>query len=180
VNENHRETHQKMDDTQAQHFAKLQLLEEQIAEMIESAKAKVQSTLGSAESSMYSIPNATDIRTHIGRHPWWWLGGALAAGFVAGGLHQRGKPDLQTPPLSQHNFGSIDNTNTSAAVEGRDPDASLTALSTSYEPGSSQTTASHAGSLALNATVRIIEEVISRSVPIIIAYLINKHAERSQ
>jgi hypothetical protein len=56
---------------------------------------------------------------------------------------------------------------------------SLSALSAAYEMGSRQSTATQARSLALNATVRIVEEIVSRSIPIMIAHFAKKPADRS-
>lgn len=189
MNENHQEMRQRLDETKAHLFAKLQLLEEQITETIEATGTKVKSTVGAVESAVVKVSNALDVRRQFNRHPWLWLGGALAAGYAAGGIGRRRalhpkKPtpiihgidsqDVQAVDASAVGIGAVDSEKEPAAA------ASISALAAAYELGSKQSTVTQARSLALNATVRIFEEIVSRSVPILIAYIVKKHEERSK
>lgn len=177
MTENEQQMRQQLDETKAQLFAKLQLLEEQIADSIETTGTKVKSTVGAVESAVHSVANALNIRSHFEHHPWWWLGGALAAGYIAGGArrYQAQDPKETTDPLQIASLDSmsIDDSSREQASQG-----SLSALSAAFELGSRQSTANQARTLLLNATVRIFEEIVSRSVPIMISRFVNRTDEK--
>ena len=177
--EDHQEMRQRLDETKAQLFAKLQLLEEQITEPVETTGSKVKSTVGAVESAVHSVSNAFDVRRHFERHPWWCLGGALAVGYLAAGACGRKGRDSSCTAAGPLGIASLDTIDAGESGLVADSAPSLSALSAAYEMGSRQSTATQARSLALNATVRIVEEIVSRSIPIMIAHFAKKPADRS-
>jgi hypothetical protein len=173
------EMRQTLDETKAQLFAKLQLLEEQIAETVETTGSKVKSTVGAVESAVHSVSNALDVRGHFERHPWWLLGGAMAIGYLAAGARDRKGRDSKRTASGSLGIASLDAIDVGDSGHEADSAASLSALSAAYEMGSRQSTATQARSLALNATVRVVEEIVSRSIPVLIAHFTKKPADRS-
>lgn len=71
------------------------VLEDQISETIETTGSKVKTTVGVVASAVHSVSNALDVRRQFDRNPWWWLGGALARGYIAGGRGHRKDQDLK-------------------------------------------------------------------------------------
>ena len=65
---------------------------------------------------------------------------------------------------------SIDETDSNS-----DSTAQLVAVPAAYELRSNQSTSNQASTLAVNATIRIAEEIVSRSVPLMINYFTRKH-----
>ncbi|XZE18865.1 hypothetical protein SH449x_004172 [Pirellulaceae bacterium SH449] len=180
MDNNQQELRRKLEETKAQLFSKLQILEEQLTETIESTGTKFQSTAGAVESAVHSFSNALNVKKHFELHPWWCLVGAVAAGYITGGTRcRRAKPQ---PHRDSGLLGiaSLDSMNPDDANTQHDSTASLTALSAAYDLGSRQSTATQARSLALNATVRIIEEVLARTVPIVIDHFSKKQDEGSK
>ncbi|MFN7289338.1 MAG: hypothetical protein ACK5YR_19270 [Pirellula sp.] len=174
MDEKQQELRQKLDATKAQLFEKLELLEDQISETIESTGTKVKSTVGAVESAIHSVKNALNVQNHFKQHPWWCLAGALAVGYVAGGTRrQRTTNTLQRDP-DVLGLASLDSAPNSGSQNLLDSSANLSALSAAYELGSRQSTANQARSLALNATVRVFEEILSRAIPLVMDRFIKK------
>ena len=177
MDEKQQELRQKLDATKAQLFEKLELLEDQISETIESTGTKVKSTVGAVESAIQSVKNALDVQNHFKQHPWWCLAGALAVGYVAGGTRrprrQRITNTLQCDP-DVLGLATLDSASNNGSQNLLDSSANLSALSAAYELGSRQSTANQARSLALNATVRVFEEILSRAIPLVMDRFIKK------
>jgi hypothetical protein len=178
VNDNNQEIRQKLDETKAQLFTKLQLLVDQIAKTIETTGTQVKSTVGAVENAVHSVSNALDVRRQFERHPWWWLGGAVSLGYVVGGMRHRKVRDSKQNQSAALGIASLDSATSDDNVTGQASSSSLSALSAAYELGSKQSTANQARTLAVNVTARVFEEIVSRSVPIVIAYLARKQEER--
>lgn len=167
MDEKQQELRKKLDETKAQLFEKLELLEEQLSETIESTGTKVKSTVGAVESAIHSVKNAFNVQNHFKQHPWWCLAGAMAIGYIAGGTRR-----VRVKNTSQHDSDVLGLTSLNSASNNDsqnllDSSANLSALSAAYELGSRQSTANQAHSLALNATVRVLEEILSRSIPLV-------------
>ncbi len=179
MDESQKELRLKLDESKAQLFGKLQQLEDQISETIASTGMKVESTMEAAQRAVHSAANLFNVQRHFERHPWLSLGMAMAVGYTAGTMRaQNGKPS-KPQPLDQLGGGSEDHSERDAVKE-LDPSVGLAALSAAYELGSRQSSNSQTRSLVLNATVRIFEEIASRSIPLIIAYYAQKQDRPSQ
>ena len=75
-------------------------VKETVQETVADVKEKVQGTFKTVKDSVQKSVNAAqtilDVRGHVDRHPWPMLGGAIALGYVVGGLV--GKPRRTTGP----------------------------------------------------------------------------------
>ncbi|MCU0718801.1 MAG: hypothetical protein MUC83_03785 [Pirellula sp.] len=167
MDDKQQELRQKLDATKAQLFEKLELLEDQISETIESTGTKVKSTVGAVESAIHSVKNAFNVQNHFKQHPWWCLAGALAVGYIAGGTRRSRIKKTSQRDSDVLGLASLDSSSNNDSQNLIDPSANLSALSAAYELGSRQSTANQARSLALNATVRVFEEILSRAIPLV-------------
>jgi ElaB/YqjD/DUF883 family membrane-anchored ribosome-binding protein len=92
---------QQMQQTRESLSEKLETLEQQVvqtvqgattavSETVESVKEAVQGTVetvkGSVQDTVESVKSTFDLGRHVQEHPWFMVGGATAAGFLAGRL----------------------------------------------------------------------------------------------
>ncbi len=71
-----------MQETRSQLFEKLESLEQQFSDAVQSTGTAVNSTMQAVEHATLSLSNALDVRRQIDRHPWLVLGSAIVVGYV--------------------------------------------------------------------------------------------------
>ena len=86
---------QQMEVTKFDLAQKMETLEQQVSETVQSTAANatagaVQATVdtltGAVQGAMQSVSNALNVRHHADRHPWLVFGGCVALGYLASGF----------------------------------------------------------------------------------------------
>lgn len=71
-----------MEQTKGRFEQKLTTLEEQVAKQVQSAGTAVNATAEAVQDVVHSVGNAFDVERQFRRHPWLFVGGAVAMGHV--------------------------------------------------------------------------------------------------
>lgn len=86
--------HQQMEETRAALADKLETLEHQVTDTVSAATNAVTETVETVKDAVgetvetvkESVKTTFDFAGHMDRHPWWFMGGAVAVGYIGGRL----------------------------------------------------------------------------------------------
>ena len=176
---------EQMDKTRASLFGKLESLEHQVSQTVQTTGAAVNATVeavqetvetvtGAVQDAVHSASNAFDVPRQIDRHPWLALGGSVAVGFLAAELLHRLKNSAQQPDKATASCPFAESTgheNTKPAVQSA---AAGAALAAAYESGVKSSSWQQLRSMAVGALMGIAQDVVSRAIPPMLNYLAGK------
>lgn len=172
---------QQMSQTRSQLSEKLGSLEQQVSETVQSTGTAVNATVGAVQESVetvteavqdaiQSVNNAFDVRHHLDKHPWLFLTGAAALGYLACDLledsekSRRPEQNLPVPPRS-------------SALQPRQNSgngAAENAVSVPNQSGRQQFT-----SAATGALIGILQDAARHVVPLVLECLQRNGVEKN-
>lgn len=173
---------QSMEQTKSRLTQSLATLETQITETVQHAGTAVNSTAEAVQDAVHSVGKAFDMERQFRRHPWLFVGGSMALGYVATELLRNGN-SLQAAAVAPTNGNAANG----ACANSQDPseqalDANGTSLKThaamdstgKVENGAAHTDESSIVSelrrVAMGAFSGIAQDLVARSMPQVMEY----------
>jgi hypothetical protein len=89
-----------MEQTKGLFEQKLATLEEQVTKQVQSAGIAVNATAEAVQDAVHSVGNAFDVERQFRRHPWLFVGGAVAIGCIVTRLLKSRPPVPREPEMS--------------------------------------------------------------------------------
>ncbi len=176
---------EQMDETRSQLCGKLESLEHQVSQTVQSTGAAVNATVeavqvtvetvtGAVQNTVHSIGNVLDVPRDVERHPWLAIGGSVVLGYLAAeflGRSKKSRQPLATAsrpnPLTQ----SAGQETTETAIQSA---ATVAAIAAAYESGLKSSSRQQLRSMAISALLGIAQDVVSRAIPPVMNYLAGK------
>lgn len=165
---------QHIEETKSQLWEKLDTLECQVSEAVQSTSTAVSETVASVQEtvsnvtesvqdSMHSVSNAFDLPRQIERHPWIAFGGSFVLGYLASEL-------LNAPPRKSECGPCPEPRSSASAAQSQNGSGQHTAEPTQSSSSSSRSWAEMRGMLT-GALMGSVSTMVSRGVPTVLDYL---------
>ncbi len=163
---------QHIEETKSQLWEKLDTLESQVSDAVQSTSNAVSETVASVQEtvsnvtesvndSVQSVSNAFDLSLQVGRHPWLAVGGSFVLGYLANEL-------LNTPMTDSVN-GSGTEPRSSSAVQAQNGNGQ--AVESSPKSSSRSLVWAEMKGMLAGALMATVSNMISRGVPTALDYL---------
>lgn len=166
---------QSMEQTKRRLTQSLSTLETQITEKVQHAGTAVNATAEAVQDAVHSVGKAFDMERQFRRHPWLFVGGSMALGFVATELLRNGNSD-QAVVVAPTNGNAINGAYADTSDKSNESDRTYAAMAAA---GEVKKGAAHAneGSFvselrraAMGAFSGIAQDLVARSVPQVMEY----------
>jgi hypothetical protein len=169
-----------MDETKQQLSRKVGELEHQVSATVQSVGETVNHTVGAVGDVVRSVSHTFDIPRQIERHPWWFLGGSLALGYLAARMLEGESQAPSRAQLPQQAFNPIlavppvERTRESAV----DSEATVAAVAAAYDACMKNSARNELRGVAFNALLGTVSQVAAKVVPQAVDYLVAKLESR--
>ncbi len=171
---------QSMEQTKRRLTQSLATLETQITEKVQHAGTAVNATAEAVTDAVHSVSKAFDMERQFRRHPWLFVGGSMALGYVATELLRNGNSHSEVadaPANGNAMNGACDDTScTTHAADGAT--GTVNAAMASAGEVTNGVTHSNESSIvselrraAIGAFSGIAQDLVARSVPQVMEYL---------
>lgn len=170
---------QSMEQTKRRLTQSLSTLETQITEKVQHAGTAVNATAEAVQDAVHSVGKAFDMERQFRRHPWLFVGGSMALGYVATELLRNGnsKQAIAVVPTNGHatNGMYVNQSDPTHAVNGVSGTAhAAMASAEEVKNGAAHTNESSIVSelrrVAMGAFSGIAQDLVARSVPQVMEY----------
>jgi hypothetical protein len=177
-----------MEITRRRMSQKLDMLEEHVLDTVHSAGSTVNATAETVQDVVQSVGRAFDVEQHYRRHPWLFIGGSIALGYVLTELLSEGASRV-SPSVAAKNSERCDCNGDSRSPSTEHP-ASTDGSVVSGHPGSLETALngkprSNGNSpgygirrASIEAFAGFVREIATRSLPLVMDYFL--HAPSAQ
>ena len=177
-----------MEITRRRMSQKLDMLEEHVLDTVHSAGSTVNATAETVQDVVQSVGRAFDIEQHYRRHPWLFIGGSVALGYVLTELLSEGVSEV-SPSVAAKSSDQCDCngdthpvlTDHSATTDGSVVSGNPGAMETAHngDPRSNGGTTGYGIRRAsMEAFASFAREIATRSLPLVMDYFL--HAPSSQ
>ena len=161
-----------MEQTKGRFEQKLATLEELVAKQVQSAGTAVSAPAEAVQDVVHSVGNAFDVERQFRRHPWLFVGGAVAMGYIVTQLLKSNGSSPNSSSTESHNnvngVGSADSGPTgSGQLSITSPPRTTTIAGDSQAPSA---IAAEIRRAATGAFTGIAQELVARSVPHLMQY----------
>ena len=179
---------QRMEATKSQLTEKLESLELQVSESVQTTGTAVSATAVAVQDAVQSVSDAFDIRLQMEKHPWLILGGSVVLGYLAVEFLEgpakktrpRRDPAPLPPPASTPVAQNGVHTNGKAAAESV---AHAAAMMANQQASLESSPWHQLQTATINALIGAVQDVAARAVPQVMDYLnrnsVNPEATKS-
>jgi hypothetical protein len=162
---------QEMEETKSRLSDKLESLEHQVSETVQSTGSAVNATVGAVQGVVQSLSHVFDVRRHIDKHPWLALGGSALLGYLAAEyLAESAKNGAHPPKTIPSAPPSAEITAQEHAEPVVESAATTAALAAAYESGRKNSSWQQLRGMAIGACIGIVQDLATRAVPKVIDY----------
>lgn len=171
MNETPEMIRQQMEETKSRLSDKLESLEHQVSETVQSTGSAVNATVGAVQGVVQSISQALDVRRHINKHPWLALGGSAVLGYLAAEYlvesTKKSEHPPETIPSAPPSAETMAHDHAEQVVESA---ATKAALAAAYESGRKKSSWQQLRGMAIGACIGIVQDLATRAVPKVVDY----------
>ena len=164
---------QHIEETKSQLWEKLDILENQVSEVVQSTSTAVSETVASVQEtvsnvtesvqdSVHSVSNAFDLPRQIERHPWIAFGSSFVLGYLASEL-------LVPPPKKSECERRPEPRSSASAAQSQNGNGQHTAEPTQSSSSNSRSWAEMRGMLT-GALMGSVSAMVARGVPAVLDY----------